>query len=122
MERRTFLQILGGLGASSLARGNSSWGASGERGNPPASRDLLAQRNQNRSTVISQHGMVCASQPLASMAGIDDEVKLKLAHMGHCVRPNTGAWGGYQGIWWQDDPLRYFGGSDPRKDGCAIGF
>ncbi|MGE5297270.1 MAG: gamma-glutamyltransferase [Solirubrobacterales bacterium] len=54
--------------------------------------------------------------------GIDDEVKLKLAYMGHRVRPNTGAWGGYQGIWRQNDPLRYFGGSDPRKDGCAIGF
>ncbi len=54
--------------------------------------------------------------------GIGDDVKLKLAYMGHRVRPNTGAWGGYQGIWRQDDPLRYFGGSDPRKDGCAIGF
>ena len=54
--------------------------------------------------------------------GIDDEVKLKLAYMGHRVRPNTGAWGGYQGIWRQDAPLRYFGGSDPRKDGCAIGY
>lgn len=54
--------------------------------------------------------------------GIADEVKLKLAYMGHRVRPNTGAWGGYQGIWRQDAPLRYFGGSDPRKDGCAIGY
>jgi gamma-glutamyltranspeptidase len=33
-----------------------------------------------------------------------------------------GSYGGYQGIWRQDDPLRYFGGSDPRKDGCAIGY
>jgi len=54
--------------------------------------------------------------------GIDDEVKLKLAYMGHRVRPIVGAWGGYQGIWRQDSPLRYFGGSDPRKDGCAIGY
>ena len=53
--------------------------------------------------------------------GISDDVKLKLAYMGHRVRPALGAFGGYQGIWRQDDPLRYFGGSDPRKDGCAIG-
>jgi gamma-glutamyltranspeptidase/glutathione hydrolase len=54
--------------------------------------------------------------------GISDDVKLKLAYMGHKVRPNLGAFGGYQGIWRQDDPLRYFGGSDPRKDGCAAGY
>ncbi len=54
--------------------------------------------------------------------GIPDDVKLKLAHLGHKVRPGLGAWGGYQGIWRQDDPLRYFGGSDPRKDGCTSGY
>jgi len=54
--------------------------------------------------------------------GIPDDVKLKLAYLGHRVRPNVGQFGGYQGIWRQDDPLRYFGGSDPRRDGCAIGY
>ncbi len=54
--------------------------------------------------------------------GIPDDVKLKLAQMGHRVRPGLGAWGGYQGIWRQDNPLRYFGGSDPRKDGCTSGY
>jgi gamma-glutamyltranspeptidase/glutathione hydrolase len=54
--------------------------------------------------------------------GIDDDVKLKLAYLGHRVRPNVGAFGGYQGIWRQDNPRRYYAGSDPRKDGCAIGY
>lgn len=54
--------------------------------------------------------------------GIDDAVRLKLAEMGHRVESGSGAFGGYQGIWRMEDPLRYFGGSDPRKDGCAIGY
>ena len=54
--------------------------------------------------------------------GIDDRVKLRLAEMGHQIRPGLEAHGGYQAIWRLDDPLRYFGGSDPRKDGGAIGY
>jgi gamma-glutamyltranspeptidase/glutathione hydrolase len=54
--------------------------------------------------------------------GIPDDVKLKLAYMGHRVRPTLGQYGGYQSIWRQDAPLRYYGGSDPRRDGCAIGY
>ena len=54
--------------------------------------------------------------------GISDHVRLKLAEMGHRVAQGSGAFGGYQSIWRMNDPLRYFGGSDPRKDGCAIGY
>jgi gamma-glutamyltranspeptidase / glutathione hydrolase len=53
---------------------------------------------------------------------IADAVRQKLADMGHKIRPGMIVDGGYQGIWRQDAPLRYFGGSDPRKDGCAIGY
>jgi gamma-glutamyltranspeptidase/glutathione hydrolase len=54
--------------------------------------------------------------------GISEGVRQKLADMGHKVRADTGAFGGYQGIWRKENPRRYFGGSDPRKDGCAIGY
>ena len=54
--------------------------------------------------------------------GIADSVKHKLADMGHRINRKVGVYGGYQGIWRQDNPLRYFGGSDPRKDGCAVGY
>jgi gamma-glutamyltranspeptidase/glutathione hydrolase len=54
--------------------------------------------------------------------GIDDAVRLKLAEMGHAIRPGYNAHGGYQAIWRENDPLRYFAGTDPRKDGCAIGW
>ncbi len=54
--------------------------------------------------------------------GISDSVRQKLTSMGHRVRPGHGAWGGYQGVWREDGPLCYYGGSDPRKDGCAMGY
>jgi gamma-glutamyltranspeptidase/glutathione hydrolase len=53
---------------------------------------------------------------------IAEEVKRKLAQMGHQILSNVGAFGGYQGIWRMANPRRYFGGSDSRKDGCAIGY
>ncbi len=54
--------------------------------------------------------------------GMDNAVKLRLAEMGHRIQPGVGAHGGYQAIWRLDEPLRYFGGSDPRKDGAAMGY
>ncbi len=54
--------------------------------------------------------------------GIPDDVKANLSSMGHKLNSRLGAFGGYQGIWRRENPRRYFGGSDPRKDGCAIGY
>ena len=53
---------------------------------------------------------------------IPEETKLRLSYMGHKIRPGAGAFGGYQGIWRKSNPRCYFGASDPRKDGCAIGY
>jgi len=53
---------------------------------------------------------------------IPDSTKLALAEMGHRIRGSAGAHGGYQAVWRTDNPLIYYGGSDPRKDGCAIGY
>ncbi len=54
--------------------------------------------------------------------GITPEVREQLEEMGHKTSSGNGAFGGYQAIWRMDDPLRYFGGSDPRKDGAAMGY
>lgn len=54
--------------------------------------------------------------------GFAEHTRTALARLGHAVSADTGAFGGYQGIWREEEPRRYFGGSDPRKDGCAIGF
>jgi len=53
---------------------------------------------------------------------VPEDVKLSLAEMGHRVGRTPGAHGGYQAIWRTDDPLVYYGGSDPRKDGGALGY
>ena len=50
------------------------------------------------------------------------DVKSALAEMGHRIRRAPGVHGGYQAIWRTDDPLVYYGGSDPRKDGSALGY
>lgn len=54
--------------------------------------------------------------------GFPDAVKVALAQLGHNISPNIEAHGGYQAIWRENGPLRYFGGSDPRKDGMAVGW
>ncbi len=56
-------------------------------------------------------------------AGVSDEVAQKLEALGHKITSrNTGMYGGYQAIWRADEPMRYFAGSDPRKDGSAVGY
>jgi len=53
---------------------------------------------------------------------ISDAVKVGLAERGHNISAKVAQHGGYQSIWRENDPRVYFGGSDPRKDGCAIGW
>jgi gamma-glutamyltranspeptidase/glutathione hydrolase len=54
--------------------------------------------------------------------GISPDTQARLAEMGHRIAPGLSAHGGYQAIWREEDPRRYFGGSDPRKDGAALGY
>ena len=54
--------------------------------------------------------------------GFSPEVKQQLKDLGHQVSDSVGAHGGYQAIWRLESPRRYFGGSDPRKDGAALGY
>lgn len=55
-------------------------------------------------------------------SGIGADVRQALARMGHRVRTRFGAYGGYQAILidWENGVL--LGGSDPRKDGAAMGW
>lgn len=75
MERRLFLKLLGGACGAALLRPSPSFaGGPGTNAAGDAmfiNREMLSGRNQNRSTVVCQNGIVCASQPLAAMAGVD---------------------------------------------------
>ncbi len=53
---------------------------------------------------------------------ISEKVKRELADRGHKILSDSGVFGGYQGIWRESNPRRYYGASDSRKDGCAIGY
>ena len=46
----------------------------------------------------------------------------ELARRGHDVRREAVAHGGYQAIWRSEEPRTYFGASDARKDGLALGW
>ncbi len=45
-----------------------------------------------------------------------------LEKKGHRVVPMKGGFGGYQGIWWDWENDVLIGGSESRKDGCAMGY
>ena len=55
-------------------------------------------------------------------SGISEDVCQELERRGHVIQRGGGGFGGYQGIWidWENGVLR--GGTEPRKDGCAIGY
>jgi gamma-glutamyltranspeptidase / glutathione hydrolase len=55
-------------------------------------------------------------------SGIAEEVRSGLAARGHIVRDGRGAMGGFQGILIEPTSGVLMGGSDPRKDGVAIGW
>jgi gamma-glutamyltranspeptidase/glutathione hydrolase len=54
--------------------------------------------------------------------GIEPSTRQGLRELGHRISDKIDAHGGYQAIWREEDPRRYFGGSDPRKDGGAFGY
>ena len=55
-------------------------------------------------------------------SGVPADAVDALAGFGHDVRPAGRPLGGGQAIWIDHDRGVLIGGSDPRKDGCAMGF
>jgi gamma-glutamyltranspeptidase/glutathione hydrolase len=55
-------------------------------------------------------------------SGFSPETINQLLRMGHQVKSHNGGFGGYQAIMRDHKKGVYFGASDPRKDGQAIGY
>jgi gamma-glutamyltranspeptidase / glutathione hydrolase len=63
-----------------------------------------------------------APDGMAVESGVDSAARAGLAERGHRVFEASGVFGGYQGIEIDADRGVLMGGSDPRKDGVAIGY
>jgi len=63
-----------------------------------------------------------AGSGVALESAIGADIRAALAARGHTVRSGIGMWGGFQGILIDAKSGVLMGGSDPRKDGLAIGF
>jgi len=61
-------------------------------------------------------------QGIALESDISAKTKLELMERGHAVTGGLDFFGGYQGIIIDPETNMLQGGSDPRKDGCAIGY
>jgi gamma-glutamyltranspeptidase / glutathione hydrolase len=55
-------------------------------------------------------------------SAFDETVRSGLTRKGHKIVNGVDAWGGYQGILIDPRTGVLVGGSDPRKDGLAIGW
>mgnify|MGYP001356557265 CR=1 FL=1 len=54
--------------------------------------------------------------------GFEPGLTRELANKGHKLGYDVGAFGGYQAIRWDKQLGVYFGASESRKDGCALGY
>ncbi len=55
-------------------------------------------------------------------SGFSPEVIRALVGRGHMIGHDNGGFGGYQGIWWDRERDVLIGGTESRKDGCAMGY
>ena len=79
-------------------------------------------RVEHRGSTDPWGGSMTAGGELVLEVGVSDEVRGQLSGMGHRISKETDAHGGYQAIWRRSNPRIYFGASDPRKDGLAVGW
>ena len=81
-----------------------------------------APRIRHASNQQPTGGQMTNGGELALETGFDYEVIRTLMSYGHNVITSPGSFGGYQAILKDHDKGVYFGASESRKDGCAMGY
>lgn len=87
---------------------------------PQLAGEALRFRHDGSSTPVGHHmsdGGIVHLEPGMSDAAIEG-----LRAKGHRVETTPAGYGGYQGIWIDSDAQTLLGGSEPRKDGRALGY
>ena len=80
--------------------------------------DLNVQQAQDLARIFPQPG----EEEVEAESGVPSEVLGKLEDMGHSFKAPSKPIGGSQAIQIDWDEGTLAGGSDPRKDGCALGY
>lgn len=81
-----------------------------------AARILHSGSSQPTGEVMTDGGYISLE------SGFTDEVRAELERRGHTLKPRPGAFGGYQAIMRDLESGVYFGASESRKDGLALGY
>lgn len=87
---------------------------------PQLAGEALRFRHDGSSSAVGYHmndGGIAHLEPGISEATIEG-----LRARGHRVETTATGYGGYQGIWIDKESGELLGGSEPRKDGCALGY
>ena len=87
---------------------------------PGASRPTRPSPGEVRRLLLGGHRSPCGSVG-ASRRAIGPGVRASLEARGHTLRDGRAQMGGYQAVMIDPETGVLLGGSDPRKDGLAIG-
>jgi gamma-glutamyltranspeptidase/glutathione hydrolase len=86
-----------------------------EAGDAP--RFYHTEDSEPTGTVMTNGGI------LSLELGVPEEVRQALLRRGHkLVEASASVFGGYQAVWRDPSTGVYFGASESRKDGCAMGY
>jgi gamma-glutamyltranspeptidase/glutathione hydrolase len=81
-----------------------------------------AARFRHTGSSQPDYGKMTNGGTLHLESGVSPQVVRDLLGKGHRINASRGGFGGYQGIWIDHERGILIGGTESRKDGCAIGY